>query len=223
MPDFLNRDGGEDRGVYRADDLMTLSHSAPGATKDLTVYDHPIQILDPTEACTVTLPAEASSSGRSFSLYNASASYTITVKDDSDTPVTIGRVVPNGGFAKFTCDGTAWKVAGRQYQAATRTTVAGSGTATAAAIRGGILYQDASGGAVTMTIDTAANLASEFSDMAVGEHIRFAVSSNHASNTSTLSAVTGVTLVGSGAVTQLGGQFALIRTAAATFDLVRIG
>tara|TARA_R110000796_G_scaffold242519_1_gene364605 strand:+ start:6379 stop:7023 length:645 start_codon:yes stop_codon:yes gene_type:complete len=103
-----------------------------------------------------------------------------------------------------------------------RNTIAGSATVTVAQHRDQMLYQDASGGAVTMTSATASLLAAEFADLPIGKGILQTMSSNHASNTSTISGGTGVTLVGSGAVTNTGGSFMLIKTAASTFDLVRI-
>lgn len=104
-----------------------------------------------------------------------------------------------------------------------RATVSDAGTVTVAQVRGGVLYQSASGGAVTMASPTAADLVAAFPDVASGYGIPLYVASNHASNTSTISGGTGVTLVGSGAVTQTGGSFLLIRTGASTFDLVRVG
>ncbi len=86
-----------------------------------------------------------------------------------------------------------------------------------------VLYQDASGGNVTMTTRTGTQLAAAFPDMSVGDALPQYVASNHASNTSTISGGTDVTLVGSGAVINTGGSFLLIKTAATTFDLVRVG
>lgn len=105
-----------------------------------------------------------------------------------------------------------------------RSTISNGGVPTVAQTRGGILYQDASGGNVTMTTETAANIALAFPDMAVGNAFVIHVASNHASNTSTIAGGSSVTLVGSGAVTQLGGTFILVKTAGTpTFDLVRVG
>jgi hypothetical protein len=104
-----------------------------------------------------------------------------------------------------------------------RATIANGGTVTDAETRGGVLYQDASGGAVTMTTRTGTQLAAALPDLAVGNAIPLYLCSNHGSNTSTLSGGTDVTLVGSGAVTQLGGQFLLVKTGATTFDLLRVG
>lgn len=104
-----------------------------------------------------------------------------------------------------------------------RSTITNTATLTDAQHRGMVLFQDASGGSVTMVTRTGTQLSAAFPDLAVGNAIPQYVSSNHASNTSTISVGTDVTLVGSGAVTQLGGSFLLIKTAATTFDLVRVG
>jgi len=104
-----------------------------------------------------------------------------------------------------------------------RTTIANAGTITTAQIIGTILYQDASGGNVTMTTQTAANIVTAYPDWEIGEGRPVYQASNHASNTSTISGGTGVTVVGSGAVTNTGGQYSLVRTATSTFDLIRIG
>lgn len=104
-----------------------------------------------------------------------------------------------------------------------RNTVSNGGTVTVAQVRGGVLYQDASGGNVTMTSPTAGNLDTAFPDLATGHALMLYVCSNHATNTSTISGGTGVTLVGSGAVTQTGGTFILHRTGSAAYDLVRVG
>jgi hypothetical protein len=105
----------------------------------------------------------------------------------------------------------------------TRSTIANAATVTSAEHQGLCLYQDASAGAVTMTTLTGTQLAAAFEDIAIGESIPQYHASNHATNTSTLSGGVDVTLVGSGAVTQTGGQYLLIKTAATTFDLVRVG
>lgn len=104
-----------------------------------------------------------------------------------------------------------------------RNTIADAGTITVAQMRDQVLYQDASGGAVTCTTPTGTLLAAEFADLAVGNAVSIFHASNHATNTSTISGGTDVTLVGSGAVTNTGGQYLLVKTAATTFDLVRVG
>lgn len=102
-------------------------------------------------------------------------------------------------------------------------TVANAGTLTAAQHRGQQVYQDASGGNVTMTTLTGTLLAAALPSLPTGGFIFLFCASNHATNTSTISGGTDVTLVGSGALTQTGGTFILRKTAATTFDLVRVG
>jgi hypothetical protein len=104
-----------------------------------------------------------------------------------------------------------------------RQTIANAGTISDAETIAGVLYQDASGGNVTMTTRTGTQLASAFPGLATGEYVKLHCASNHATNTSTIAGGTDVTLVGSGAVTNTGGQFLLIKTGATTFDLVRVG
>lgn len=104
-----------------------------------------------------------------------------------------------------------------------RATISNAGTVTVAQVAGGVLYQDASGGNVTMTSPTAAAIDAAFPDLATGDGLMLYVASNHATNTSTISGGSNVTLVGSGAVTQLGGVFALIKTGSGAYDMVRVG
>jgi len=109
-----------------------------------------------------------------------------------------------------------------------RGTVADAGTISAAQHQSGLVYQDASGGNVTMTTRTATQLLADFGGseyVQVGSRFPLYVASNHATNTSTVSGGTSVTLVGSGAVTQTGGTFLLVCTNVGTpaFDLVRVG
>lgn len=105
----------------------------------------------------------------------------------------------------------------------TRSTVTNAATVSAAQLRGRVLYQDASGGNVTMTTRTGTEIAGDMPEMRVGDAITIHMASNHGSNTSTIAGGTDVTLVGSGAVINTGGTFVLIKTAATTFDLVRVG
>ena len=112
---------------------------------------------------------------------------------------------------------------GRILPTYTRTTISDAATIADAEMAGGILFQSASGGNVTMTTRTGTQMAAAFPSMVVGSGRPLHVASNHASNTSTIAGGTDVTLVGSGAVTNLGGTFMLIKTAATTFDLVRVG
>lgn len=119
--------------------------------------------------------------------------------------------------------GTAPQITEPAYRALTRTTIADAATVTAAQVLTGILYQDASGGAVTMTGPTAALLDAEL-NLDIGGSIDLYIASNHATNTSTITGGTGVTIVGSAAVTQLGAHYKLIKTAATpTYDMVRVG
>jgi len=104
-----------------------------------------------------------------------------------------------------------------------RNAITDTATLTDAQHRAQVIFQDASGGAVTCTTRTGTQLAAAFPDLAVGNAIALYHASNHASNTSTISGGTDVTLVGSGAVINTGGQYLLIKTAATTFDLVRVG
>lgn len=86
-------------------------------------------------------------------------------------------------------------------------TVTNGGTISAAQHRGAVVYQDASGGSVTMTTGTAAQLVADFPGVQVGSAFKLYVASNHATHTSTLSGGTGVTITGAATVTQAGGQF----------------
>lgn len=102
-------------------------------------------------------------------------------------------------------------------------TVANAGTVTAAQLGGKLLYQDASGGNVTMTTRTGTQMTSDFPNVAVGQSLEFGVASNHATNTSTIAGGTDVTLTGSGAVTSTGGKFWLTKLTATTWQLARVG
>jgi hypothetical protein len=138
-----------------------------------------------------------------------------------------GDVTLASGAGGATTGGTAGRagvvrVGSTFVRKLTRSTITNAATVTVAQVRTGILYQDASGGNVTMTSPTGTALDTEFPTLATGESMDIFCASNHASNTSTISGGTGVTLVGSGAVTQTGGSFKLIRTGTATYDLVRV-
>jgi hypothetical protein len=101
-------------------------------------------------------------------------------------------------------------------------TVANAGTVSAANLRGRVLFQDASGGNVTMTTRTGTQTAGDFPELRTGDSLLVFHYANHASNTSTLSGGTDVTLIGSGAVTTTGGTYLLRKTAATTFDMIRV-
>lgn len=104
-----------------------------------------------------------------------------------------------------------------------RATVANGGTISDSQMGGGILYQDASGGNVTMTTRTGTQIDAAFPFLAVDNAIPIYHCSNHASNTSAISGGSGVTIIGSAAVTQTGGQYLLVKTGTATYDLCRVG
>jgi hypothetical protein len=109
------------------------------------------------------------------------------------------------------------------FLASAKQTVANAGVISAANLRSGLITQDASGGAVTMSTRTAAQIVQDFPDWQIGEGIIFFVYGNHATNTSTIAGGVGVTLIGGATVTTTGGTFLLTRTGAATFDLIRVG
>lgn len=105
--------------------------------------------------------------------------------------------------------------------------IANAATLTAAEHRSGLIYQDASGGNVTCTTLTAALLVAAFPGVAVGSRFPLYYASNHAANTATISGGAGVTLSGSGAITETGGTFLLVFTnvtpAAEAATLIRVG
>jgi len=125
--------------------------------------------------------------------------------------------VPGSVFIKGTAGSAAFGLN------VVRNTISNAGTVTVAQHRAHVLYQDASGGNVTMTAALGTGLDTAFPDAQTGTCIMQFVASNHATNTSTIAGNTGTTLVGSGAVTQTGGQFLLIKTGVGTWDLVRVG
>lgn len=96
-------------------------------------------------------------------------------------------------------------------------------TITTAQLINGILYQDASAASVTMATPTAAALIAAYPNWQIDEAKMIYHASNHATNTSTISGGTDVTLVGSGAVINTGGQYSIRRTTATAFEIVRIG
>lgn len=102
-------------------------------------------------------------------------------------------------------------------------TVTNGGTISTAQHRGQQVFQDASGGNVTMTTASATALAAALPNLPTGGFVMLYCASNHATNTSTLSAGAGVTLVGAASLTQTGATFLLRKTGASTFDLLRVG
>jgi len=92
-------------------------------------------------------------------------------------------------------------------------TITSGGTISITQLQGKGIYQNASGGNVTAVFPTTANCGTAFPDLAVGEGVDIYHSSNHATNTSTLTISAGITAYGSKAVTQNGGHYKLIKTA----------
>lgn len=109
------------------------------------------------------------------------------------------------------------------YIPAIRNTIADAGTITVGQHRQKMLYQDASGGNVTMTTATGTALDTAFPDMKVGDSIQQWMSSNHATNSSTIAGGTGVTIIGFGGIARNGAGYLLIKTGTALYDLVRCG
>jgi hypothetical protein len=107
--------------------------------------------------------------------------------------------------------------------AAAAATVADAATPTEAQILGGVIYQDASGGAVGFNMPAIATFLSYFPDLAVGEGVFLRVASNHGANTATITAGAGYTAYGSLASINTGATYLIVRTAAATADIFRVG
>lgn len=209
--------------------------AAAGTTAaDAAVLTQQVQIVTGADATKgVALPAAGAAVGPYVIINDAAARLLVY-------PVNGGNDNINGlaEDAAFTMQGgemaifvpvsaTQWYVRSASAQAnpspIARSTIANAGTISAAELRGRALHQDASVGNVTMTTRTGTQIAGDLPEMRVGDAIEIFVSSNHATNTSTIAGGTDVTLVGSGAVINTGGQFLLIKTAATTFDLVRVG
>lgn len=74
------------------------------ANKTLIDADYPLQVLTPTAARDVTLPAVAASN-HPFYIVNKSASYELTVKNAGGTTIGTVAISSSGSFAS---DGTAW-------------------------------------------------------------------------------------------------------------------
>lgn len=82
---------------------------AMSAHKILTADDVRLQILDPNDAAgrSVTLPAEAVSSGLDFLIHNAAdGDETLTIKDDGGSTVCL---VAQNETGYLYCDGTTWR------------------------------------------------------------------------------------------------------------------
>lgn len=181
----------------------------------------------------VALPAAGAAVGP-YVIYSSAAAmlFIYPVNGGDDTINNMAANVPlhlaAGEMAIFTpTSATAWFastfVAQNKPRQRDRATVADTGTVTVANMRTGILYQSASGGNVTMTTPAATDIVAAFPHMRNGDSIEILHASNHAANTSTLAAGSGVTLVGSGAVTNEGGRYEVIRQSATAVDWVRCG
>lgn len=208
--------------------------AAGSSATDAAALTQQVQIVTGADAAKgVALPAAATTEGPYIIINDAAAAllvYPVNGGNDNINGLAedaafrlaggeVGIFVPTSA--------TQWYAATRGAQGTptpmTRSTVTNAGTLTAAQTRGRVLYQDASGGNVTMTTRTGTETAADFPELRVGDAVQLFLASNHASNTSTIAGGTDVTLVGSGAVINTGGQFLLIKTAATTFDLVRVG
>jgi len=220
-------------GVF-ALDRAALAAAGTGQSDAAAVATQVVVVTGADDAKGVALPAAATTEGPIFLVNDAARRllvYPVNGGNDAINGLTAGTGVftlEGGEWAVFVpTSATQWYTATRGAMAKptpmTRSTIANAGTVSAAQLRGRVLYQDASGGNVTMTTRTGTQIAGDQPEMRVGDAVQIFVASNHASNTSTISGGTDVTLVGSGAVTQTGGTFLLIKTAATTFDLVRVG
>lgn len=99
-------------------------------------------------------------------------------------------------------------------------TYAGAATLTAADLRGGIVTY--TGAAAALTLPTGANLDALLTTMAVDQAIDFTII-NTGSGAATLTANTGVTIVGTAAISQQNSAtWRLRRTAAATYIAYRL-
>lgn len=180
----------------------------------------------------VALPAAATTIGPVYVVNDASAKllvYPVSAGNDQINAITAnGSFTMEGGtFSIFVpTSATQWYVETISAQLtprpATRSTISGGATISAAQMAGGILYQDGSGGNVNMTTRTGTQIAADFPELRVGDSITIHTLCSNG-NTSQLIGGTNVTLVGSGNATNTGGVFKLIKTGAIDFDLVRVG
>ena len=108
-----------------------------------------------------------------------------------------------------------------QLMSVVTSTIADAAIVTVEEVRGKSLYQNATAGSVTCTLPSGTLLDAEFTDMVVGSAFALKYSSNDSLNTATIGAGVGITLVGTGTITQLGATFWLVKTGVATYDLVR--
>lgn len=208
--------------------------AAGSSASDAAALTQQVQVVTGADGAKGVALQAAATTDAPYFIYNDAAAglYVYPVNGGNDNinglAEDAGFLVAGGELAMFVpTSATQWYVstfsALGKPTPKTRSTVADAGTVSAANMRGGILYQDASGGNVTMTTRTGTQIAGDFPEMRTGDAIEIKVASNHASNTSTIAGGTDVTLVGSGAVTNTGGAFMLVKTAATTFDMVRVG
>jgi hypothetical protein len=208
--------------------------AAGSSASDAAALTQQVQIVTGADGAKgVALPAAATTDGPYVIFNDAAAAllvYPVNGGNDNINGLAEDAAfsMAGGEMAIFVpSSATQWYVSTRSALGKptpkTRSTVANAATVSAAQMRGGILYQDASGGNVTMTTRTGTQIAADFPEMRVGDAIALHMASNHNSNTSTIAGGTDVTLVGSGAVTSPGGTFQLVKTGATTFDLVRVG
>ena len=101
----------------------------------------------------------------------------------------------------------------------TSVATAGNLTFTAEAISGGVIQFTGAAGAVTYTSPTATLLNGVFADMEIGESFVFKIS-NTAAQVVTIAGGTGVTVSGNATVNAGVRECVLIRTAAATFNII---
>lgn len=209
--------------------------AAAGTTAaDAAVLTQQFQVVTGAdEAKGVALPAAATAEGP-YWIYNDAAAglfvYPVNGGNDNINALAedAGFLVAGGEVAVFVpTSATQWYVstfsALGKPRALDKETVANAGTISAANMRGGLLFQDASGGNVTMTTRTGTQMSADFPEFRVGDTMLVHHYGNHASNTSTVAGGTDVTLIGSGAVTTTGGTYLLRKTAATTWDMIRVG
>lgn len=208
--------------------------AAGSSASDATALTQQAQVVTGADGSKgVALPAAATTDGPYVIFNDAAAAlkvYPVNGGNDNINGLTedAAFTMAGGEMAIFVpTSATQWYAPSRTARGKptplTRSTVSDAATVSAAQMGGRVLYQDASGGNVSMTTRTGTQIAADFPELRTGDAMQLFVASNHASNTSTLTGGTDVTTVGSAVVTQLGGSFLLIKTAATTFDLVRVG
>lgn len=218
-------------GVF-ALDRGTLAAAGSSASDAAAIVTQVVIATGADGAKGIALPAAATTEGPILVINDAAATllvYPVNGGNDNINALAEDAAfsMAGGEWALFIpTSATQWYTATRAAQglpqAVSKQTVANAGTISAANLRGRLLFQDASGGNVTMTTRTGTQIAGDFPEMRVNDAISIYHYANHASNTSTISGGTDVTLIGSGAVTTTGGQYLLVKTAATTFDMIRV-